>query len=908
MRPVAPRWPRSLAGLACGILVFFLTPSARGGVPLFESPHVHPLELTPDGTRLLAVNTDDHRLVVFDVTEDPPRRLAEIPVGLEPVTVRARSNREAWVVNHLSDSVSRVDLDALVVVGTLLVGDEPTDVAFAQGKAFVSVSQEDRVRVFDLADLSTPPRVLDLPGSDPRSLVVSNDGAHLHVTFLDGGNRTTVVPPDRVQALGPPGVIPSMATNLPAPPATSLIVQWINGTWTGPLGGNWDAAVSYTMPDVDLVTLDTSTETVTRVWSDAGTSLFNAAIDGAGRLWVGNQEAHNRIRFEPNLRGRFVTTRVTRITPASGLVEPIPLNPAPGTPGVDPASAASFPLDVTTTPDGEVLIAAFGSAAVLVLNGDGTRTERIAVGHGPSGLAWDEANRRLFVLERFDHTIRCIDRASGAQSVVPLGYSPLSERVRDGRRLFYETGDLSSDGTLSCASCHLFGGTDGLGWDLGDPRGTLFDVDSGDPNGGPMHPMKGPMVTQTLKGLDGAEPFHWRGDRPVLDDFRGAFLSLLGSPREPTPDQFALLVDFLLALQPSPNPYRGLANELLDPGDGRNPTLGRRLFNGHSPTLGLACTDCHRDPDGGANLLVAGPGIGFEQDFAVPAMRSLYEKVRFTPDRNETVRGFGFAHDGRFGSLGDFFDHRSFTFDRPRDRGDLEAYLLGFGADPHAGMGAQWTFDGSNPETGAQRLAVLMEEAGAGRLGLAAHERLPANGGSRGWMYREPEGWIADLSGVPPREDSRWLLEAGPGSEVTVTATLPGMENRLGIDHDLDGYPDGDERAAGSDPHDARSTPATVPPSEPPAPVLGAAFPNPARTATEWILSGDAGDAALTVLDIRGRRVISWSARTDPGGALRIRWDLRDARGARVPAGVYFIRISVGSTDFARRVSVLPPG
>ena len=34
----------------------------------FESPHVHPLERTPDGTRLLAVNTADGRLEVFDVT------------------------------------------------------------------------------------------------------------------------------------------------------------------------------------------------------------------------------------------------------------------------------------------------------------------------------------------------------------------------------------------------------------------------------------------------------------------------------------------------------------------------------------------------------------------------------------------------------------------------------------------------------------------------------------------------------------------------------------------------------------------------------------------------------------------------------------------------------------------------
>src|SRR6185436_15130953 len=64
----------------------------------FESAHVHPLAMTPDGTRLLAVNTPDNRLAVFDLTGATPVRIAEVPVGLEPVSVAARTNSEAWVV------------------------------------------------------------------------------------------------------------------------------------------------------------------------------------------------------------------------------------------------------------------------------------------------------------------------------------------------------------------------------------------------------------------------------------------------------------------------------------------------------------------------------------------------------------------------------------------------------------------------------------------------------------------------------------------------------------------------------------------------------------------------------------------------------------------------------------------
>src|SRR5262245_20708334 len=62
----------------------------------FESSHVHPLAMTPDGSKVLAVNTADNRLAVFDVTGASPVRVGEVPVGLEPVAVAARSNTEAW--------------------------------------------------------------------------------------------------------------------------------------------------------------------------------------------------------------------------------------------------------------------------------------------------------------------------------------------------------------------------------------------------------------------------------------------------------------------------------------------------------------------------------------------------------------------------------------------------------------------------------------------------------------------------------------------------------------------------------------------------------------------------------------------------------------------------------------------
>ena len=55
-------------------------------------------------------NTPDDRLEVFEVTSGRSPARGSVPVGLEPVAVAARSDTEVWVVNHLSDSVSVVDV------------------------------------------------------------------------------------------------------------------------------------------------------------------------------------------------------------------------------------------------------------------------------------------------------------------------------------------------------------------------------------------------------------------------------------------------------------------------------------------------------------------------------------------------------------------------------------------------------------------------------------------------------------------------------------------------------------------------------------------------------------------------------------------------------------------------------
>ena len=145
--------------IAPAVLAVCAPAFAGGSFVNWESPHVSPLDLTPDGSRLLAVNTADDRLEVFAVTAQGLVAIGSVPTGLDRVSVRARTNTEAWVVNHVSDSVSVVDLDSMNVVATLHPGDEPADVVFAGNpqRAFVSVSQLNQVKVYDPANLSAAP-------------------------------------------------------------------------------------------------------------------------------------------------------------------------------------------------------------------------------------------------------------------------------------------------------------------------------------------------------------------------------------------------------------------------------------------------------------------------------------------------------------------------------------------------------------------------------------------------------------------------------------------------------------------------------------------------------------------------------------------------------------------------------
>ena len=223
----------ALRSLLLGLLSLVLSSSlatAQTSFVAFESGHVRPLTLSPDGSQLLVVNTPDNSLEIFDVTGGGLVFAASVPVGMEPVSVAARTNDEVWVVNHLSDSVSVIDLSASPpqVVRTLLVGDEPRDIVFAGSggnRAFITTAHRGQHRthgsisgvtgagdpqlttegigradvwVFNANGLGgtiggTPVEILTFFADTPRALAVSDDGDTVYVAAFHSGNQTTVI-------------------------------------------------------------------------------------------------------------------------------------------------------------------------------------------------------------------------------------------------------------------------------------------------------------------------------------------------------------------------------------------------------------------------------------------------------------------------------------------------------------------------------------------------------------------------------------------------------------------------------------------------------------------------------------------------------------------------------------------
>jgi DNA-binding beta-propeller fold protein YncE len=913
--------------LASSILLLFAAgASAQPAFTTFETGQVRPLALSPDGTRLFALNTPDNRLEIFRVGTGGVSWAASVPVGLEPIAVAARSNTEVWVVNHLSDSISIVDVAATPprVKRTLLVGDEPRDIVFgrapsdtgtARNRAFITTAHRGQnspvnpqlttagagradVWVFDAGNLGTtlagtPLKILSLFGDTPRALAVTPDGNTVYAGVFQSGNQTTVLnegvvcdgfedSPCIALAGIPPGGLPGPDTDHTGAPApeTGMIVRFdkARGQWRDTLGRNWTSFVKFNLPDRDVFAIDADAATPAQVgaYSSVGTILYNMVVNPRnGKVYVTNTEARNEVRFEgpgvfggSTVQGHLHEARVSVLSGASTVTArrlnkhiDYAVRPAPS--GTKDASLA-IPTAVAIQDRGAslaplVYVAAFGSSKIGVFDATQLENDTFApsasshirvTGGGPSGLVVDSARNRLYVLTRFDNSISVVDLATRVETKHVRLYNPEPPIVVNGRPILYDANLSSSNGEASCGTCHVFGDFDSLAWDLGNPDdetlnnpipinleigaiGTHID----------FHPMKGPMTTQSLRGMADAGSMHWRGDRTGGNDPGGsafdenaaflkfivAFEGLLGATAPISNSQMQAFADFMLAVTYPPNPIRNLDNSLTsDQAAGRAFMTGSRRSDGLPFDLlgiqtGFNCVGCHTlDPSRGSFGTAGRASFENEpQIIKIPHLRNMYQKVGMfgaaaVPEvligdnghKGDQIRGFGFLHDGSNDTVFRFFRANVFSgiipsapgtgFTSDTQRRQVESFVMAIDSNLAPIVGQQITLDNTNASVAGPRISLLIARAGAaypvvnypGARECDLTVKGIVAGKAKGWTF-SGGSFVPDDGGASQTDAQLRALAATAGQPLTYTCAPPGSGTRVGVDRDEDGVRDG---------------------------------------------------------------------------------------------------------------------
>ena len=612
--------------------------------------------------------------------------------------------------------------------------------------------------------------------------------------------------------------------------------------------------------DHDLIVVDVSDPagaglSIVNMLGGVGTTLTGMGINANGEVFVSNLEPLNTVRTEPALKGHFIDHQmVIVVNPQSPGALIVPTDLHDGIPGFNNVNGSNLeaqskslanPVDIVFNAQTDparvtAFVASLGADRVAALHGTtGSVLSRADVGAGPRGLALDTAGSLLYVMNRTDMSITRLD-VSDRNNIQPQEtldvFNPEPNQIKNARDFLYST-KRSNNFASSCALCHIDGRLDHLAWDLGDPVGDCQppppffnpppDPLPPPPPLGPLlepficntptgpelrnHPMKGPMVTLSLQGLDRHEPLHWRGDHPLFQDFNSAFAGLLGGSEIPDAEMDAFAA-FVKTINYGPNPFRNRDDSFKDP-----------AANNGLQTFLMRCDGCHEVSNGGA-LFGATGDVGF-WEFAGPfprlqlqlvtQLRGFHKKLN-----SDLYNGFGLIHDGREeresnlppvvcqnpdgtsfmappctdNPLCTFFNNffQGF-FCTPGQADGVIAYANAFPTNVKPVVG--WQVKPSMPVTPQEQLDI--------NLMITQHQLIPSQNDvvAKGLVNGQPRGFV--LLGTDPGiifesdqgtaltlNDLFNMINSG-AAELVFTSVPPGSGFRIGVDQDSDGIVNG---------------------------------------------------------------------------------------------------------------------
>lgn len=815
-----------------------------------ESPQVKPIAVARVAGHdyLLVCNTPDNAVEIYDTHTNA--RVARVRTGAEPISVEFNPvNGKLYTCNFLGDSITIASLSAtgptaplqVALEGTVFVGDEPADVAFSSDGLTVLITLSSRSQIRALDANTLVPVVLT---ADPFPMLAANPAPLLGFHAIKEPRAIVVAP-----------------SSSPGPNYGRAIVVNNKGGKIFGLGAPFE---DY---DADLWTIDLNTGvTSIKTIPGLGTTNHGVAVASNGDVWVVGTDALApgiSVAGHAAAPTGFVTSNLWRVsnigsaTPTIAKRDLNTLSTSTGTVGgpVPRTRALAQPTDVALLESSgavrKIYVSAFHSDRIGIVTPTGAPTAwgirtlniptvpqanpgsvsgpRGLVLKSASGIAGDPGSR-LYVMNRLDNSVTVINTAS--DSIVasfPLAQDPTPAYVKTGRQFLYSS-NFSGNGFVSCASCHVDGRTDNLGWDLSNGTSQPFAPNFVDGVNAialfPNFPAnKRVMVTQSLQGLATyevnssaqkfvtTEPLHWRGDKATFADFNEAFVNLqgafnIGTPTDPkglTVVQMEAFRAAVFSIHYPPNPeqpinrvYSGTPGSPNVVGSGTGAREGNKLFHqralgtslGGIECAGRSCVQCHALMSGG-NKLFTVFGVSFlngvsAQPLESSAMRLLRQKESMlTLDGNPSPTGvtmgtFGTEHEGKTDSINDFIG----TF---------------FGADFPATNELQNVnqfsreFDtGTAPAVGLSFTASTVTPAGdiATALGFGESQSQVANAGlaitgviagvERGFWFDPIVGlYREEPSGVMRTRAQVLALLAAPADRLVFHATPLGSERRF---------------------------------------------------------------------------------------------------------------------------------
>jgi DNA-binding beta-propeller fold protein YncE len=482
--------------------VAMMSPQFR---PIIESGEFVYLANTPNST--------------IDVLGKKSNRIEhQIAVGIEPVGLAIRPDgKELWVANHVSDSVSIIDIQAdspsrFLVLDTIqdfdpktkaTRFDEPVGVVFADNhKAYVSLSSENQIAVIDVHSREIINR-LRIPAQDPRGLVVRN--GCLYVIPFESNNQTQLSGGKKQDIDGDLVTFDAWEHSIHNNNVLSI-------------GHVVDIVKNPKVPDRDLFVFDVANDQLIETVSGLGTLLYGIAADSQGTVYVAQTDARNDVNGRAGtkkhglgqLDNRPFLNRITKIENA-GLkdghnpkvswfdLEPLP----PDHPTYETAQATPFAVELSID-DRWLYLTAAGSDAFSILDAkSGSLVGRCQVGAVPQGISIEYRDAKpisAWVLNAAANSVSKIDIQDPTKPLLVHTIQlddPTDSGVKKGR-IAFSTARASTTGTFSCASCHPDGHTDQLLWVLNTPIVT---------GGNQIMPRS----TMPVRGLRDTAPFHWDG-------------------------------------------------------------------------------------------------------------------------------------------------------------------------------------------------------------------------------------------------------------------------------------------------------------------------------------------------------------------------------------------------------------